>query len=260
MVKMDRDTLDSSLQEILDHIERRRKEIPADFYSLVRTPNLFMFTQRVRVLLKLLRQQGLIPLAKRRILEVGCGEGSWLVYLMLWGATPDLMSGIDLDQQALKQAMRRLPEADLRFGNAADLPWADHSFDIVLQMTAFSTMLDGRLRQDAAREMMRVVKPDGVIIWYDLRFDNPKNPSIRPVKAREIKEMFPGCSVKLKRVTLVPPLMRWIVPVSWILALLLEKIPPLRSHLLGRIRPPQTANSTTGSKSSPVGSSVTRIP
>jgi SAM-dependent methyltransferase len=171
---------------------------------------------------------------------------------MLWGATPELMSGIDLDEEAVNQAMRRLPRSDLRFGNAAALPWPDRSFDIVLQMTAFSTMLDGKLRQDVAREMMRVLKPDGAIISYDLRFGNPKNPSVRAVKAREIKEMFPGCSVKLKRVTLVPPLMRRVVPVSWMLALLLEKIPFLRSHLLGRIRPQQTANSSRGPRSSAV--------
>ncbi len=222
--------------EILANKERRRTEIPSDFYSVTRMPNLFLCMQRIRALLKLLRGEGAIPLAGRRILEVGCGSGDWLLYLLTCGATPNLLCGIDLDEQEIARASGKLPRADLRVGNAAELPWPGAFFDLVLQMIAFSTMLDDELRQAVAREMVRVLKPDGFIVWYDLRVDNPWNPAIRAVKTREIKRLFPDCSVKLRSVTLLPPLSRRVVPVSWIAALVFEKIPLLRTHLLGSIR------------------------
>jgi hypothetical protein len=84
--------------------------------------------------------------------------------------------------------------------------------------------------------MMRVLKPSGAILWFDFRVNNPRNPGVRGVRAREIASLFPDCSIRLKSVTLAPPLARVIVPRSWIAACMLEKIPFLRTHYLGVIR------------------------
>jgi len=243
--------LDGALQEILAHSKRRLERIPPDLYSLMRMPNLFIFTQRMRAIVKLLRREGFVSLEGRRILEVGCGAGDWLLYVVLCGATPEFLSGIDLDESEIARALVKLPRADLRTGDAAHLPWPDKNFDIVMQMTAFSTMLQPRLRRSVAREMVRVVKPDGMILWYDLRVDNPWNPGIRPVTPREIKRLFPGCSLRLRTVTLLPPLTRRIVPLSWTAALFLDKIPLLRTHILGCIRPRQSGRPSSRSRRSP---------
>jgi hypothetical protein len=56
------------------------------------------------------------------------------------------------------------------------------------------------------------------------------------VKAAEIREIFPGCEIHLKRITLAPPLTRAIVPYSIILCQILEKVPLLCTHYLGIIR------------------------
>jgi hypothetical protein len=40
----------------------------------------------------------------------------------------------------------------------------------------------------------------------------------------------------LHRITLAPPLGRWLAPRSWVLACLLEKIPLLCTHTIGIIR------------------------
>jgi hypothetical protein len=42
--------------------------------------------------------------------------------------------------------------------------------------------------------------------------------------------------VRLTRITLAPPLAARLVPVSWITALLLEKVRILNTHYLGVIR------------------------
>ncbi|MBI4686396.1 MAG: hypothetical protein HY756_01215 [Nitrospirae bacterium] len=60
--------------------------------------------------------------------------------------------------------------------------------------------------------MRRVLKPDGIILWYDYHMNNPKNPDVRGVKKNEIFEMFPDCSIDLNRTTLAPPVARLAVP------------------------------------------------
>jgi hypothetical protein len=84
--------------------------------------------------------------------------------------------------------------------------------------------------------MVRVLKPGGVVLWYDFRFNNPRNLEVRGIEAAEIRSLFPECSVDLKKVTLAPPLARRVVPISWTSAELLEKLPFLRTHYLGVIR------------------------
>ena len=86
--------------------------------------------------------------------------------------------------------------------------------------------------------LMRVVKPTGTILWFDFRVNNPRNPNVRGIGASEIRSLFPGCGVRLRSVTLAPPIARFVVPKSWIAACMLEKIPFLRTHYLGLIRKP----------------------
>ena len=81
-----------------------------------------------------------------------------------------------------------------------------------------------------------MLKPGGVVLWYDFRFNNPRNLEVRGIEAAEIRSLFPECSVDLKKVTLAPPLARRVVPISWTSAELLEKLPFLRTHYLGVIR------------------------
>ncbi|HET9228540.1 MAG TPA: class I SAM-dependent methyltransferase [Thermoanaerobaculia bacterium] len=215
---------------ILEELRRREREIPADFYSLDRPANRFLREGQKRALLRALEETG--PLAGKRVLEVGCGSGNWLE--MLGGAT---LAGIELDPERAALAASRFPGADIRAGDASKLPWASGSFDLVLQSTVFSSILDGGMRQAVASEMLRVLAPGGAILWYDFFVDNPSNPHVRGVRKREIRALFPGCRVSLRRATLAPPLARRIVPVSWKLASVLESLRVFDTHYFGVIRP-----------------------
>ena len=216
---------------ILEELRRRERELPADFYSLDRPANRFLRQGQERALRKALEEIG--PLAGKRVLEVGCGSGNWLE--MLQGAAS--LSGIDLDPGRAARAAARFPEADIRSGDASRLPWAGGSFDVVLQSTVFSSILDPGMRRAVASEMLRVLAQGGAILWYDFFVDNPFNPHVRGVRRREIEALFPGCRVALRRATLAPPIARRIVPVSWKLAALLESLRVLNTHYFGVIRP-----------------------
>lgn len=193
--------------------------------------------ERERETLALLRRYDCMPLSEKSILDVGCGSGSWMQLFIRWGARPDRVTGVDVRRDALQLARNAVPNT-VRLGetNAAALPFVPARFDIVLQSTMFTSILDRSIRRQIASEMLRVLKPDGVIIWYDFLVDNPSNPNVSRVSKREIVSLFPGCSVDLKRVTLVAPVLRWIAPRSWFLTYLLSQFPPFCTHYLGAIR------------------------
>ncbi len=190
-----------------------------------------------RILLTALRRSGLWPLAGKRILDVGCGTGYWLRCLIAWGAQPQHAAGIDLLRDRVFHAARLSPRhTGFSCGSAVELPFQSGSFDLVLQVTVFTSILDADFRRRVADEMVRVLTPDGAILWYDFCVESPRNPDVRAVKAGEIRRLFPGCSVELARVTLAPPLTRLVAPLSWTLCALLNLVPPLRTHYLGVIR------------------------
>ena len=87
-----------------------------------------------------------------------------------------------------------------------------------------------------AAEMLRVVKPTGLILWYDYHVNNPWNSDVQGVKRREIYDLFPNCRIDLERITLLPPLARVLAPYSYLACYLMEKFPLLCTHYLGAIR------------------------
>jgi ubiquinone/menaquinone biosynthesis C-methylase UbiE len=227
--------------------ERREKEIPRDFYSLENLANLFRRQSWERTVLRVLSKARAFPLADRRILDVGCGSGQWLIDFESWGATRKNLAGIDLLPSRVCGARSRLSGfrdedgavslgADIREGNAAALPWNDQTFDIVCQSTVFSSILDPGMRRAVAVEMARVLAPQGAIIWYDFFVNNPRNPHVRGVKRSEISELFPAFASMSERITLLPPLSRWLVPISWLTAEGLERMRVLNTHLLVLLR------------------------
>lgn len=220
----------SEADRILEELRRRERELPADFYSLDRPANRFLRQSQERAL----RTIG--SLAGKRVLEVGCGSGNWLEMLAQRMEGTASLAGIDLDPGRAARAAERFPQADIRSGDASRLPWASGSFDLVLQSTVFSSILDPGMRQAVASEMLRVLAPEGAVLWYDFFVDNPSNPHVRGVRRREIAALFPGCRISLRRATLAPPLARRIVPVSWRLAELLESLRVLDTHYFGVIR------------------------
>jgi ubiquinone/menaquinone biosynthesis C-methylase UbiE len=214
--------------------DRRTREIPNDFYSWGRLANYFLDTQLYRACITELTRERMFPLEGRKVADIGCGAGRWLLEFAQWEARD--LSGIELDEVRLNRAKERLAFADLRSGDARSLPWADDSFDLVSQFTLFSSILNDSVKQKIASEMIRVTRPGGIMLWFDFRVNNPRNPNVKGIAASEIRSLFAGCSVRVRSVTLAPPIARAVVPVSWVAATALETIPFLRTHNLALIR------------------------
>jgi SAM-dependent methyltransferase len=187
--------------------------------------------------LSLLDRHGFLPLSGARILEIGCGTGKWLRDLIAWGADPEKVYGVELLPASAARARRLTAQgATIECASATELRFPPHSFDLVIQATVFSSVLDSAMRRRMAAEMIRVLRPQGLILWYDLIMPNPWNPNTRPVGKREIHDLFPGCRHELKRVSLAPPIVRRLAPRSWLGCYLMARIPAFRSHYIGAFR------------------------
>jgi hypothetical protein len=67
--------------------------------------------------------------------------------------------------------------------------------------------------------------------------DNPRNPNVRGIRKREIKRLFEGFDLDGRRVTLLEPLARRLVPASRLSGEFLEVARVLNTHLLVVLRP-----------------------
>jgi ubiquinone/menaquinone biosynthesis C-methylase UbiE len=171
-----------------------------------------------------------------RALDVGCGAGWLLRKLISYGAKPENLCGIDLLPRAIEVAKKITPNVDFRCGNAAALPFGSESFELVTQFTMFTSIVEDGMKRSIAMEMLRVLKPHGIILWYDYFIRKPTNIDVKGIDKREIKELFPNCAFDFKKVTLAPPIARTIAPYSFLMCYLLEKIPWARTHYLAVIR------------------------
>ena len=203
-------------------------------YSYFEPANLYLFQKRERAILAALRRHRLTPLAGRRVLDIGCGDGSVLRDLVRYGATPRCLEGADLLPERIQRAQELGPHMRFTVADAQALPYPEGAFDLALAFTLFSSVVDEGARRRVAAEALRVLRPGGVLLLYDF-WINPGNPDVRRLRARHIRELFAGHSIDLRRVTLAPPIARALARWSWLACELLEKIPILRTHYLAVI-------------------------
>ena len=217
----------------------RRDSVPLGRYSRLNAEVLAASQERQRALVSLLKAHGTSDLADLDIIEIGCGVGANLVELLFLGAAPARLLGNELLAGRIEQARMRLPgSVTLMPGDAAELPLAAASFDIVYQSVVFSSILDDAFQNELAAAMWRWVRPGGGVLWYDFIYDNPSNPDVRGVPLRRVHELFPEGRFRTRRVTLAPPIARRVVRLHRAMYGVCNILPMLRTHVLCLIEKP----------------------
>jgi ubiquinone/menaquinone biosynthesis C-methylase UbiE len=212
--------------------ERRARDIAADRYASWQPSMQFMLEKRSNLAAAMLKQLNRMPGARDKCLEVGFGTGAWLHQLAEWGVSESNLHGIELDEARVTETRPFFPSADLRVGDAVDLPWREGEFQLVVASTLFTSVLDLSVRRLIANQIYRVLAPGGVLLWYDFAINNPRNVNVRKITRKEVTALFPDLRGQIKSVTLAPPLTRVVAPRSRAIANFLEAIPFLRTHLL----------------------------
>lgn len=195
--------------------------------------------ERTRMLAQMLRRAGLLPLANRRILDIGCGSGKVLGSFLQSGALPENLYGIDLLPDRIEAAKQNFPDIHFQQANAEQLDFRDASFDLVLLFTVFTSILDDRMARAVAEEVRRVLRAGGAVVWYDFRYNNPRNRHVRGMTKDAIGALFPDFALHLRPTTVLPPLARRLGVLTPVLYPALSTIPFLRTHYLGLLVKPR---------------------
>jgi ubiquinone/menaquinone biosynthesis C-methylase UbiE len=218
-------------------VYRKREDAKKYLYNPLDIGAFYLLTSRDRALTQMLQvfmMRAGRSLADLRILDVGCGTGGVLRSLVSWGAQPQNLAGVDVLEERIQLAQRLSPNICFSVADARELPFANDSWDMVILFTVISSVPNPSIQSQIALESLRVLKPQGAVLWYDF-WINPTNPDTVGITLNRIRELFPGCRLYLKRTTLIPPLARRLARISWSLCWLLESLPFLRTHYMGLI-------------------------
>ena len=211
------------------HFDVKRQSI----HSYLSKSALYIYQKREITLIKLLKDFRLVEeMNDKVVLDVGCGDGRVLRDFVKYGFLPNHLHGIDIVEENIERAKALNPAMNFSYADGQNLPYPDSTFDIVMQFTLFTSVLDEKVQRRIALEMLRVLKTNGVIIWYDIVWTKPWNKTNKGIGKRLLSQLFPGCKIHAKRVTLNPLIVRPLMKVSWILCELLEKFPFMKTHLL----------------------------
>ena len=193
--------------------------------------NDLMVAERWRVIDQLVERAGATvgPL----LLEIGVGPGANAEALCARGVEGTSVVGVDLSTPRLEAAR---PQGVLvARADGTTLPLRDSSVDTVVLFTVLSSITAEAAIDAIASESARVLRANGSVLWYDLRYPSPANRTVRPVTARKIRRLFPGFRIAMQSLTVLPPISRGLARVargrSALIYDVVRSIPPLRSHL-----------------------------
>jgi ubiquinone/menaquinone biosynthesis C-methylase UbiE len=149
-----------------DRFNRWRYNLYAPVYD--RLASVFTSTRR-RAIEQLALEAG------EHVLIVGCGTGLDLDFI----ARGVSVAGLDVSPGMLERARRRVRrlghQADLRLGDARELPWADASFDAVILHFILAVAPEP---ERIARESARVLRPGGRVSILDKFVPTGRRPSL----------------------------------------------------------------------------------
>tara|TARA_B100000900_G_scaffold116311_1_gene97923 strand:- start:1895 stop:2593 length:699 start_codon:yes stop_codon:yes gene_type:complete len=167
------------------------------------------------------------------ILDIGCANGNTISLIKKIGFVESIIWGVDLRENRLNDAKILYPKSNFKCMDARYLSFRNNSFDIISIFTVFSSILRKVDRIKVATQIDRVLKPKGIVIFYDIRYRNPFNYNVIGIKYPEVDELFPRYKKRIKPVTLLPPFSRMIGRKSKFLYNWFSKISFLRTHYLG---------------------------
>jgi len=172
--------------------------------------------------------ENFLPITKHTsILEIGAGQGGNIPMLLDMGFTENNIVVNELLPERIAVLKTNYQNIKLVEGDALKINF-NQTFDIVFQSTVFTSILNVEDRINLAAKMWEMLKPSGIILWYDFIYNNPNNKNVKKVDVAHVKKLFPkSVKTKIIKTTLAPPIGRRVGKLYH-----LVNLPFLRSHIL----------------------------
>jgi len=145
--------------------DKQREIAFFDSYAESQEYNVFTDESNLKIVNSCLEFGGLQP--GMRVVDCGCGSG---IFTKLIHNQGFLASGLDLSQGLIELAGRSYPEIEFIVGDVENLPFDSDSLDGVLLSGIIHHLPDP---SKCAKEIFRVLKPNGVFVAFDPNRLNP---------------------------------------------------------------------------------------
>ena len=109
--------------------------------------------RRGQVVFSLLKE---LPLSNPNLIEIGCGNG-WLAENL---ATVGPITGVDISDQAIEEARKRVPNGTFHSGDALAIDLPSETFDVAITLETFSHVAQERFLDRIAE----ILKSNGYLI------------------------------------------------------------------------------------------------
>jgi SAM-dependent methyltransferase len=137
----------------------------------------------------------------RRVLEVGCGAGRMLGYLLALGGE---VHGLDVSQAMVDYCRRAYPEAAVRVGDLGDLPaTVDGRFDAIVAADNVLDVFDDATRRRVLGDLRAAAVPGGVLVFSSHNLANaraarsPRSGSPLATSVRALLDRSPADLIRL---------------------------------------------------------------
>ncbi|MEZ4798675.1 MAG: class I SAM-dependent methyltransferase [Flavobacteriales bacterium] len=191
--------------------------------------NEFSREEKERVFERFIRQYVGDP-EKLSVLEIGAGGGINISFFKNIGVPAHQIFGNELLAERVEDLQLRHPDIHIIAGDALQID--ENTFgkmDVIFQSTVFTSILDDGFKSKLAEKMKALLKPNGMVLWYDFVYNNPSNKDVKGVPVAEVRTLFPDFDFHFEKVTLAPPIGRRVGSMYP----LFNALPFLRTHVVG---------------------------
>lgn len=180
-------------------VQNKKSKQPGDSPEMIQARREFLNAGHYECLAQALHKTLESQLNKDTVvLDLGCGEGYYTRYIQ--NRKPFTLYGIDISKTAIRYAAKQNNIASYAVANAFNLPFANNSVDIVLQIYAYGK----------PEEIKRVLKPNGRYIIVSpatnhlLELKERIYDKVQTHKASEIPKDFEVIEIQKISETIIP--------------------------------------------------------
>lgn len=221
----------SEIEKIKKRYEDRGKSTQVKKYESNKLFPRYVSAEREKRYEKILIEK-FTTLSGVKLMEIGSGSGENITFFKRIGVTSQNLYANELMPNRVEHLQSNHADIHIFPGDACELNFTKE-FDVVFQSTVFTSVIDNKFRKLLANKMWAMLRPGGIVLWYDFVFSNPANKEVKKVTKQEVIRLFPNAvSIKFYKVTLAPPIGRRV----WKFYNIINFIFPfLRTHIIAVI-------------------------
>ena len=155
----------------------------------------FLDCKQTFILTKILNNS---KLEEKKILDIGAGEGNFLLKLISFGVKPKNITAIEYLENRYDKLREKLPQINTINNDFLNVDTSE-KYDIITIMAVLTSITDNTLRYDIFKKALNKMSDNGMIILYDY-FDESErflNENYRALSLSKINKIAKDCKIEV---------------------------------------------------------------